>query len=35
VDVSFTCWTGEKVLRQPVFRGIRTDKTVEEARGDA
>jgi bifunctional non-homologous end joining protein LigD len=35
VDVSFTCWTGERVLRQPVFRGIRTDKTVEEARGDA
>jgi bifunctional non-homologous end joining protein LigD len=35
VDVSFTCWTGERVLRQPVFRGIRTDKTVEEATGDA
>ena len=34
VDVSFTCWTGERVLRQPVFRGIRTDKTVDEARGD-
>jgi bifunctional non-homologous end joining protein LigD len=34
VDVSFTCWTGDRVLRQPVFRGIRTDKTVDEARGD-
>jgi bifunctional non-homologous end joining protein LigD len=34
VDVSFNCWTGEQVLRQPVFRGIRSDKTVEEATGD-
>jgi bifunctional non-homologous end joining protein LigD len=34
VDVSFTCWTGDRVLRQPVFRGIRADKTVDEARGD-
>jgi bifunctional non-homologous end joining protein LigD len=34
VDVSFTCWTGDGVLRQPVFRGVRTDKTVDEARGD-
>ena len=34
VDVSFTCWTGDRVLRQPVFRGIRSDKSVEEARGD-
>lgn len=35
VDVAFTCWTGDRVLRQPVFRGIRTDKRVEEATGDA
>jgi bifunctional non-homologous end joining protein LigD len=34
VDVSFTCWTGDRVLRQPVFRGVRTDKSVDEARGD-
>jgi bifunctional non-homologous end joining protein LigD len=34
VDVSFSCWTGDRVLRQPVFRGIRTDKRVDEARGD-
>jgi bifunctional non-homologous end joining protein LigD len=34
VEVSFTCWTGERVLRQPVFRGIRSDKRVDEARGD-
>lgn len=35
VDVSFSHWTEDGVLRQPVFRGIRTDKTVDEARGDA
>jgi ATP-dependent DNA ligase len=35
VEVEFNCWTGERVLRQPVFRGIRSDKQVEEARGDA
>jgi bifunctional non-homologous end joining protein LigD len=34
VDVSFHCWTGERVLRQPVFRGVRTDKGIDEARGD-
>jgi bifunctional non-homologous end joining protein LigD len=34
VDVRFTSWTSDGVLRQPVFRGIRTDKTVDEARGD-
>ncbi|MEO9138253.1 MAG: non-homologous end-joining DNA ligase [Jatrophihabitans sp.] len=34
VDVAFSMWTGEGVLRQPVFRGIRTDKTVQEAHGD-
>ncbi len=34
VDVVFTCWTGDRVLRQPVFKGIRTDKGVDEARGD-
>jgi bifunctional non-homologous end joining protein LigD len=35
VEVEFNSWTGDGVLRQPVFRGIRTDKQVEEARGDA
>jgi len=34
VDIVFTCWTGDRVLRQPVFKGIRSDKTVEEAHGD-
>jgi bifunctional non-homologous end joining protein LigD len=34
VDVEFTGWTGERVLRQPVFKGIRDDKDVEEAHGD-
>jgi len=34
VDVVFTCWTGDRVLRQPVFKGIRSDKSVEEATGD-
>jgi len=34
VDVAFTCWTGDRVLRQPVFKGIRIDKDVDEARGD-
>jgi len=33
-DVVFTGWTGDRVLRQPVFKGIRTDKSVEEATGD-
>jgi len=33
-DVVFTGWTGDRVLRQPVFKGIRTDKRVEEATGD-
>ena len=33
VDVKFTMTTSEGVLRQPVFRGIRTDKGVDEARG--
>lgn len=35
VDVGFTMWTSDGVLRQPVFRGIRTDKRPEEAHGDA
>ncbi len=34
VDVAFTSWTGDRVLRQPVFRGIRTDKSIDGARGD-
>ena len=34
IDVVFTSWTGDRVLRQPVFKGIRSDKTVEEATGD-
>jgi bifunctional non-homologous end joining protein LigD len=34
VDVVFNSWTGDRVLRQPVFKGIRSDKSVEEATGD-
>ena len=34
VDVRFQNWTDDRRLRAPVFRGIRTDKTVDEARGD-
>ncbi|MGI8679497.1 MAG: non-homologous end-joining DNA ligase [Jatrophihabitans sp.] len=34
VDVRYSMVTGDGVLRQPVFRGIRTDKTAAEARGD-
>lgn len=33
VDVKYTLVTADGVLRQPVFRGIRTDKGVEDARG--
>jgi bifunctional non-homologous end joining protein LigD len=33
VDVQFTMVTSDGVLRQPVFRGIRTDKGVADARG--
>jgi bifunctional non-homologous end joining protein LigD len=33
VDVQFTIVTSDGVLRQPVFRGIRTDKGVADARG--
>ena len=33
VDVQFTMVTSDGVLRQPVFRGIRNDKGVDEARG--
>ncbi|SHF82979.1 bifunctional non-homologous end joining protein LigD [Jatrophihabitans endophyticus] len=35
VDVGFSMWTSDGVLRQPVFRGIRSDKRPEEAHGDA
>ena len=34
VDVGYSMWTADGVLRQPVFRGIRPDKAVEEAHGD-
>jgi len=34
VDVQFQMWTDDHRLRAPVFRGIRTDKSVDEARGD-
>jgi bifunctional non-homologous end joining protein LigD len=34
VDVQFSAWTNDGRLRQPVFRGIRADKRVDEARGD-
>ncbi|GAB2487835.1 hypothetical protein GCM10027265_44410 [Jatrophihabitans fulvus] len=33
VDVAFSMRTPDGVLRQPVFRGIRTDKQPEDARG--
>jgi bifunctional non-homologous end joining protein LigD len=34
VEVEFTAWTGDGRLRHPVFRGVRTDKRADEARGD-
>jgi bifunctional non-homologous end joining protein LigD len=34
VEVEFAAWTGDGRLRQPVFRGVRQDKRVDEARGD-
>jgi bifunctional non-homologous end joining protein LigD len=34
VDVQFQMWTDDGRLRAPVFRGVRTDKRVDEARGD-
>jgi bifunctional non-homologous end joining protein LigD len=34
VEVEFTAWTTDGRLRQPVFRGVRGDKSVDEARGD-
>ena len=34
VEVEFTAWTGEGRLRHPVFRRLRTDKSVDEAEGD-
>jgi bifunctional non-homologous end joining protein LigD len=34
VEVEFLMWTADGRLRAPVFRGIRGDKTVDEARGD-
>jgi bifunctional non-homologous end joining protein LigD len=34
VEIGFTLWTAEGRLRQPVFRRVREDKTVDEAMGD-
>ncbi|HEV7206558.1 MAG TPA: non-homologous end-joining DNA ligase [Jatrophihabitans sp.] len=34
VEVEFAAWTGDRRLRQPVFRGVRKDKRLDEARGD-
>ena len=34
VEVEFLNWTDDHRLRNPVFRGVRTDKRVDEARGD-
>ncbi len=34
IEVEFLNWTGDGRLRNPVFRGIRDDKSVAEATGD-
>ena len=34
VEVEFASWTDDRRLRHPVFRGVRTDKTPDEATGD-
>lgn len=34
VEVEFSAWTDDGRLRQPVFRGVRSDKQVGQARGD-
>lgn len=34
VEVEFVAWTGDGRLRHPVFRGLRPDKSVDEAIGD-
>jgi bifunctional non-homologous end joining protein LigD len=34
VEVEFASWTDDRRLRHPVFRGVRDDKRVQEARGD-
>jgi bifunctional non-homologous end joining protein LigD len=34
VEIEFANWTDDRRLRHPVFRGIRTDKRPDEARGD-
>jgi bifunctional non-homologous end joining protein LigD len=34
IEVEFLMWTGDGRLRAPVFRGVRSDKRVDEARGD-
>ena len=35
VEIEFLNWTDDGRLRNPVFRGIRADKEISEARGDA
>ena len=35
VEVEFATWTDEGRLRHPVFRGVRADKSADEAAGDA
>jgi bifunctional non-homologous end joining protein LigD len=34
VEVEYAALTADGKLRQPVFRGVRPDKRVEEATGD-
>jgi bifunctional non-homologous end joining protein LigD len=34
VEVEFLHWTDDQRLRNPVFRGVRPDKSIDEARGD-
>jgi bifunctional non-homologous end joining protein LigD len=34
VEIEFSAWTDDRRLRQPVFRGVRSDKRAEQARGD-
>ncbi len=34
VEVEFLNWTDDRRLRNPVFRGVRSDKTIDQARGD-
>jgi bifunctional non-homologous end joining protein LigD len=34
VEIEFSAWTDDGRLRQPVFRGVRSDKRADQARGD-